>query len=105
MRLTIRNSDGSVSQPTDLRWADALSKLADYEDAEEQGRLVILPEKLYDFYDWDVTGVRYYDSKVQAYCVRHEQTESIIYGREIGNTVFLSREEAEAALKGEAKDV
>lgn len=31
-RLTIRNSDGSVSQPTDLRWAEALEKLADYED-------------------------------------------------------------------------
>ena len=31
-RLTIRNSDGSVSQPTDLRWADALKKLAEYED-------------------------------------------------------------------------
>lgn len=31
-RLTIRNRDGSVSQPMDLRWADALEKLADYED-------------------------------------------------------------------------
>jgi len=42
-RLTIRNSDGSVSQPTDLRWADAFMKLADYEDAEEAGRMIILP--------------------------------------------------------------
>lgn len=32
-RLTIRNSDGTVSQPIDLRWADALEKLATYEDA------------------------------------------------------------------------
>lgn len=31
-RLTIRNSDGSVSQPTDLKWAEALDRLADYED-------------------------------------------------------------------------
>ena len=31
-RLTIRNSDGSVSQPTDLNWADALERLAAYED-------------------------------------------------------------------------
>ena len=31
-RLTIRNSDGSVSQPTDLRWDKALEKLAAYED-------------------------------------------------------------------------
>lgn len=31
-RLTIRNSDGSVSQPMDLRWGDALKRLAAYED-------------------------------------------------------------------------
>lgn len=31
-RLTIRNSDGSVSQPTDLKWAEALDRLAAYED-------------------------------------------------------------------------
>lgn len=32
-RMTIRNSDGSVSQPTDLKWAEALEKRADYEDS------------------------------------------------------------------------
>ena len=31
-RMTIRNSDGSVSQLTDLKLAEALGKLADYED-------------------------------------------------------------------------
>lgn len=31
-RLTIRNSDGSVSQPMDLCWDKALEKLAAYED-------------------------------------------------------------------------
>ena len=31
-RLTIRNSDGSVSQPTNLNWAAALERLAAYED-------------------------------------------------------------------------
>lgn len=31
-RMTIRNSDGSVSQPTDLKWAEALDRLAAYED-------------------------------------------------------------------------
>ncbi len=30
--MTIRNSDGSVSQPTDLKWAEALDRLAAYED-------------------------------------------------------------------------
>lgn len=31
-RLTIRNSDGSVSQPNGLKWAEALERLAAYED-------------------------------------------------------------------------
>ena len=31
-RMTIRNSDGSASQPTDLKWAEALDRLAAYED-------------------------------------------------------------------------
>ena len=35
-RFTIRNSDGSVSQPTDLAWCNALYKLAEYEDEAEQ---------------------------------------------------------------------
>lgn len=61
-RLTIRNSDGSVSQPTDLRWADALSKLAYYEDlgmtmeelqivakANRDGRLKLSPDKCSDY--------------------------------------------------------
>ena len=32
-RLTIRNSDGSVSQPVDLKWDEALERLAAYEDS------------------------------------------------------------------------
>ena len=32
-RLTIRNRDGSTSQPTDLEWAEILEKFADYEDS------------------------------------------------------------------------
>lgn len=31
-RLTIRNSDGSVSQPMKLNWSEALERLAEYED-------------------------------------------------------------------------
>ena len=43
-RLTIRNSDGSVSQPTDLKWAEALDRLAAYEDAGPIDRLLELVE-------------------------------------------------------------
>lgn len=89
-------------------------RLAAYEDAEEQGRLVILPEMLYEadttplvtgIIKWKVTGMLYYDWAVQSYTVQTETTQAIISGCEIGKTVFLSREEAEAALKGETKDV
>lgn len=120
MRLTIRNSDGTVSQPMNLDWAAALEKLAAYEDtglepeavkgvlesligsisaeiaeeqgcvevnrakeiacAEAEGRLVILPCAVED-------AVYYIDPYA------------------IGKTVFFSREEAEAAMKGETKDV
>lgn len=86
-RLTIRNRDGSVSQPTDLRWAEALEKLAAYEDtglspkeiknlnngiipnhwselfiAECEDRLIVLPCKVGDIVwaFWDVpTSPRY----------------------------------------------
>ena len=34
-RMTIRNSDGSVSQPTDLNWKEALERLAAFEDMWE----------------------------------------------------------------------
>lgn len=106
MRLTKRNAEGIAcsAKPFEISTFDMLDKLAAYEDAEEQGRLVMLPEKLYGFYEWDVTGVRYYDGKVTAYCVKNEQVESIIYANEIGKTVFLTREEAEAALKGGQDD-
>ena len=44
-RLTIRNSDGSISQPTNTRWADVFVKLAGYEDQEEAGLLWYFPVK------------------------------------------------------------
>lgn len=43
-RLAIRNSDGSVSQPTDLRWAEALERLADYEDTN------LMPEEFKSYW-------------------------------------------------------
>lgn len=45
-RLTIRNSDGSVSQPTHSTFEKVFNRLAEYEDMEEQGLLVRLPCKL-----------------------------------------------------------
>ena len=74
---------------------EALSKLAAYEDAEEQGRLLVLPCKVGDkIYQTD--GIRVYESTVRQLIF---DTENIAFDvRAIGKTVFLTREEAEAAL-------
>ena len=42
-RLTIRNSDGSVSQPTHSTFEKVFNRLAEYEDAEADGRLIMPP--------------------------------------------------------------
>ena len=42
-RLTKRVSDGAIQVPDGFQ--KAVSKLAHYEDLEEQGRLVVLPEE------------------------------------------------------------
>lgn len=49
-RLTIRNSDGSVSQPTDLKWAKALDRLAAYEDTG------LTPKRCAEFAQADAEG-------------------------------------------------
>ena len=81
----------------------AIDKLAYYEDAEEQGRLIVLPED----------GMLYYiEENEEDKWIGNKPIMDIIfeYGwglvglncslRDIGKKVFLSREEAEAALRG-----
>lgn len=99
MRLTIRNSDGTVSQPMNLDWAAALEKLAAYEDAEDQGRMVILPckvgERVFQLYQGYIDMVTV--QRIRPYIM----TEMLSFWPEdFGKTVFLTRKEAEAALKG-----
>lgn len=107
------NTLGGSIFPKSDKEEQALKKLAVYEDAEEQGRLLILPKTLYEADDtplitgvteWEVTGVRFYDGVVQAYTVKTKNVQTIIWGKEIGKTVFLTREEAEAVLKGGQND-
>ena len=141
-RLTIRNADGSVSQPywpEGGYWKAVVDKLARYEDtgfepkevdfclsgaispqeakeryethkkrydewfawkqAEEQGRLVILPCKVGDtvYRIWKVDG-----RKPVISTHRIDTVVDIVnqLGR-FGKTVFRTREEAEAALAKE----
>lgn len=70
---------------------ECVKKLAEYEIAEEEGRLVVLPCKL----------------GTPVYFLRHGfdgwriDSRKFAYGMigEVGETVFLTREEAEKALK------
>ena len=151
-RMTIRNSDWTVSQPTNLNWENVLYRLAAYEDtglepeeikvheaakynagyyhgdedrcrwiekelgpidhlrdllqAEQDGRLEVLPCKVGD-HVWEdgreAIVVWFFGYKTERYLHAQfldnaEYTDIPFY--EFGKTVFLTREEAEAALKG-----
>lgn len=125
MRLTHRDvygrwfSDGSkaslrLGNPSEnypaILWGDAVNKLADYEEAEEQGFLVMLPCKVgdtvwsRDVEPWTVVSVEWFSRKVtQLHCKSPVTGRGMTFSvgkRSLGKTVFLTREEAEAALKG-----
>ena len=87
---------------------DMVKKLADYEDLEEQGKLVKLPCKIgtevYDIAWWDnaqekvvVGGKTYYRTVHKHKVTKLPFTYSDIDN--FGKTVFLTKSEAEAKLK------
>ena len=87
---------------------DMVKKLADYEDLEEQGRLVKLPCKIgtevYDINWWDdvrekvvVKGKTYYRTVHKHKVTKFPFTYSDIDN--FGKTVFLTKSEAEEKLK------
>lgn len=97
----------------------AIDKLAAYEDAEEHGLLVRLPCKVGDtvYVEWS-DGLEYDKSVVEKISIGadgqarflipaylHSHSASWYQTSDFGKTVFLTREEAEAALKGETGDV
>lgn len=99
----------------------AMEKLADYEDAEKQGRLIILPCKVGDtvycifnrytrctfsneeFDEYSCQGCEYEcDSKKENYVqdMKAYSLDWIVTNlKNIGKTVFLTKSEAEAKLK------
>ena len=129
MRLTYRGYNDVPLLRTDAEQTEVITKLAAYEDADEQGRLVILPCKVGNTV-WTLNHhYRPVDGKVQSihqnyvgdragrwvltsfFPEYYGQAESGLdpdfipatryFGIEdFGKTVFLTREEAEAALKG-----
>lgn len=73
--------------------SDALKKLADYEDLEEQGRLIKLPCKVgTDIYY--ILGI-----PNETPCTIDKCTFELSDINKIGKTLFLTREEAEVKLK------
>lgn len=95
---------------------NALSKLRYYENLEEQGKLVTLPCKVGDSfftYSWGCYG-SHDDCLEQDDCdecphlsqeIREYKFKNVVHilnaEEAFGKSIFLSREEAEAALKGE----
>lgn len=73
--------------------AAILKKLAEYEDLEEQGRLVKLPCKVGD----DVYYILGIPNKTP--CAIDKCTFELSDINKIGKTLFLTREEAEEGLK------
>lgn len=119
MRLT-KNINGMVwfasqdadlwLEPNEMSYRDnriAIDKLATYEDAEEQGRLVMLPCKVGETV-WriatcriDLTGYRMEWGEqriIEGVPFRLSMLDAF------GKTVFLTRAEAEAAFKREQDD-
>ena len=87
---------------------DCIKKLAEYENAEEEGRLVVLPCKVGDtvwtFYDDMSDVVDFTVEKIQIEFDKNGKPYFLIdvMGFEedcLGRTLFFDREEAEKALK------
>lgn len=86
--------------------ADALCRLAEYEDMEEQGLLIKLPCKIGDAVYRICRFKRGENWKKEAKFIRHSKlTRSnlfrIMLDGEFGKTVFLTLEEAEKALEAQ----
>lgn len=95
--------------------SDALEKLADYEDLEEQGRLLKLPCKVGDTIyavgeivkEYKVISVGYHSDKatnrikfcIETLPVNGSRVVAAFYDKEFGKNVFLTKSEAEAKLK------
>lgn len=122
-RLTgkIRNIDGSATSIKPIAddkgfpnkfGSDVLTKLADYEDLEEQGRLIKLPCKVgqhiyivHQYGNWideaSITGISEADN-VDCFCFKvyiDPDCDEIIALKEFNETWFLTQSEAEAKLK------
>ena len=114
-RLTRRSANGTGVYATPsgepVKWENnrhnVLQKLADYEDLEEQGRLVILPCKVGDTLYRLVPNLyrKYVEIKIAQFVINKNGIYFITdkgvswSADKIGKTVFLTKSEAEQKLK------
>ena len=120
-RLTSDNKEIKTLQPkNESYWLQVYWKLKAYEDAEEQGLLLKLPCKVGDtVYQIMIVGLdkdknliyKVFEAKVIQYILDsytlcfgtvtddHYRCKNNMTAAEFGKTVFLTKEEAEAALE------
>lgn len=89
-RLT---NSGTKEAKSDVTISEVLRKLAEYEDLEEQGKLLKLPCVVGDTVYCIMTSIKGTNPTIFSQKFDYSMIESF------GKTVFLTREEAEAALK------
>jgi hypothetical protein len=111
-RLTRRSANGTGVYATPsgepVKWEDnrhnVLQKLTEYEDLEEQGRLLKLPCKVGDTV-YVIVGKNISAQKIQRATIDSERKIEFCTKRrgftlfDIGKAVFLTKSEAEAKLK------
>lgn len=86
-----------------------IEKLTHYEDLEEQGRLIELPcavgDVLYDLNkEFAIREISFWEDDCDSYAISIKIEDwkgnfEVISAEDIGETVFLTKEEAEAQLK------
>ena len=108
-RLTIKTKEGYERRSAKVKNQQLIDKLATYENLEEQGRLVILPCKVGDtVYKADVAHNKVFQHKVMRILkIEHVYFENYDYclSHDFGETVFLTKEEAEQKIKEMESDL
>ena len=90
-------------------------KIGEWLQAEEEGRLVVLPCKVGDtiyrfskerdeVWDWQIEEIRILSGDYCDPISFVDDSENEFFASDIGKTVFLTRAEAEAAMKGVSED-
>ena len=109
----IQYYDNGIVMTENVWLRDVLQKLADYEDAEEQGLFIRLPCKVGDTV-FVIEGHGVYKSQVDKIILRHDglwidgtfnHFGLVYFSGEIGRNVFLTHEEAETALERRTREV